>query len=166
MNACRAFLCTLVVSPPSAYLLSPGAGQSASASSTIMNRVSTSVDRASSELERAVDSVRSGNSPGVKAALQNYSRQLTSARTDIARLRVGESEYGFVTSLLDGLDVHISRLEALKAKVHPNQRSALSEAIKQLRRTLQLLTQKVERTSRSRYRRANGIDANIKGSIA
>jgi DnaJ-domain-containing protein 1 len=115
------------------------------------NEISDRLERASTQLDRTLNSLHTDNFADARTALKGYSAELRQLKVGIEMLRIKESESEFVSSLLDGLDLQISRLDALKIKVQPDMLAALLDAIKQLSGTIRTLRQKWERTLRKTH---------------
>lgn len=115
------------------------------------NEISGRLDRASAQLDRTFHSLSTDTLADARTALEGYSAELRQLKVGIEMLRINESESQFVSGLLDGLDLQIGRLDALKIKVRPDMLASLLDAVKQLSETIRTLRQKWERTLRKTH---------------
>jgi len=111
-----------------------------------LEQVSLYLDRSSSHLDLSLELVEKGELASARAALNNYTRELSRFHVALGRLRMGKGEREFVLVVSQRLEVQRIRLQSLSEDGQPAVRDVLKEANGHLESALQMAKQKLDRS--------------------
>ncbi len=128
------------------------AGQSSSTGGTSsptpplpsLERVSAYFDSTQVELDRFKKSICQWRADEKEAALNNYVQKLSRLHVELAALRIGKQERGFVTTIVEQLRLQRSQLISMAQIVQPEVEFDLKEAIEHLDRVVQVAEEKLD----------------------
>lgn len=107
-------------------------------------RASAYFDGTQVELDRFMESVCQWSGDEEKTALNNYVQKLSRLHVELAALRIGKPERGFVTTIVEQLKFQRSQLEPMAQIVQPEVSFDLKEAIEHLDRVVQVAEEKLD----------------------
>lgn len=107
-------------------------------------RAAAYFDSTQVELDRFMKSICQWRADEKKAALNNYVQKLSRFHVELAALRIGKQERGFVTTIVEQLRFQRSQLESMAQIVQPEVEFDLKEAIDHLDRVVQIADEKLD----------------------
>ena len=107
-------------------------------------RASAYFDSTQVEIDRFMESICQMGADEKKAALNNYVQNLSRLHVELAALRIGKQERGFVTTIVEQLRFQRSQLESMAQIVQPEVEYDLKEAIDHLDRVVQVAEEKLD----------------------
>ncbi|MBI4441809.1 MAG: hypothetical protein HY649_00380 [Acidobacteria bacterium] len=108
-----------------------------------VQRASAYLDSAQMELDSFIGFICQSRVQETKTALKNYMQKLSRLHVELAGLRIGKQERGFVATVVGQLRFQRSQLESLAQIVQPEVKFDLKEAIEHLDRVGEVAEEKL-----------------------